>query len=488
MVWTRRTIGLLLGPLLFATVLAAPTGLEPDAHRLAAIFALVIVFWVTEAIPLAATALFGPALAVLLGVASAREAFASFGHPILFLFLGSFLIARGMMQHGLDRRIALFVLSRPWVGNHPWRILLAFGAIAWFLSMWISNTATTAMMLPIGLGVLRTLIADRGEADGHDKYAMALLLMIAFSCSIGGIATPVGTPPNLIGIGMLEEIRGQSISFFTWMSFAAPISLVLFLFLYATVRLVFPSRVRELENANEVFRQYRAELGRWSAGERVALVAFLMAVALWTLPGVLTVALGPEAAFAQTVKRVLPEGPAAIFAAMALFLIPTERGSWRPALSWKEAAQIDWGTIILFGGGLSLGSLAFSSGLAGALADAVGGHSAGLSIWPLALLALFVAAVLTEFMSNTATANLLIPIFLALAISSPAHSALPAVAAMLGCSLAFCLPVATPPNAIVYGSGQVPLTQMIRLGILLEIGCGLLVWAGLFLFQNILRF
>ena len=488
MVWTRRTIGLLLGPLLFATVLAAPTGLEPDAHRLAAIFALVIVFWVTEAIPLAATALLGPALAVPLGVAPAREAFASFGHPILFLFLGSFLIARGMMQHGLDRRIALFVLSRPWVGNHPGRILLAFGAIAWFLSMWISNTATTAMMLPIGLGVLRTLPADRGEADGHGRYSMALLLMIAFSCSIGGMATPVGTPPNLIGIGMLEEILGLSISFFDWMRFAAPISLVLFLFLYAVVRLVFPSRVRELENAHEVILQHRAELGRWSAGERVALVAFLMAVGLWTLPGVLTVALGPEAAFAQTIKRALPEGPAAIFAAMALFVIPTERGSWRPALAWKEAAQIDWGTIILFGGGLSLGSMAFSSGLAGALADAVGGHSAGLSIWLLALLALFVANALTEFMSNTATANLLIPIFLALAGSASAHPALPAVAAMLGCSLAFCLPVATPPNAIVYGSGLVPLPQMIRLGILLDIGCGLLAWAGLILLQNILRF
>jgi sodium-dependent dicarboxylate transporter 2/3/5 len=488
MVWTRRSIGLLLGPLLFATLLAAPTGLEPGAHRLAAIFALVIVFWVTEAIPLAATALLGPALAVPLGVASAREAFASFGHPILFLFLGSFLIARGMMQHGLDRRIALFVLSRSWVGNHPGRILLAFGAISWFLSMWISNTATTAMMLPVGLGVLRTLPADRGEADEHGRYSIALLLMIAFSCSIGGMATPVGTPPNLIGIGMLEEILGLSISFFDWMSFAAPISLVLFLFLYATVRLVFPSRLRALENAHEVILQHRAELGRWSGGERVALVAFLMAVGLWTLPGVLTVALGPEAAFAQAIKRALPEGPAAIFAAMALFVIPTERRSWRPALAWQEAAQIDWGTIVLFGGGLSLGSMAFSSGLAGALAGAVGGHSAGLSIWLLALLALFVANSLTEFMSNTATANLLIPIFLALAGSGSAHPALPAVAAMLGCSLAFCLPVATPPNAIVYGSGQVPLPKMIRIGILLDVGCGLLAWAGLILFQNILRF
>ncbi len=488
MPWSRRTLGLLLGPLSFAAVLAAPTDLEPDAHRLAAIFALVIVFWVSEAIPLAATALLGPALAVPLGVAPAREAFAPFGHPILFLFLGSFLIARGMMQHGLDRRIALFVLSRSWVGNRSSRILLAFGGIAWFLSMWISNTATTAMMLPIGLGVLRTMSSDRGDEEGHHRYSMALLLTIAFSCSIGGMATPVGTPPNLIGIGMLEQILGQRVSFFDWMAFAAPISLVLFAFLCAMVRLVFRPKARELGSAREVILRRREELGRWSAGERVALVAFLMAVTLWTLPGLLAIALGPEAELAQAIQRALPEGPAAIFAAMALFAIPTERGRFRPALSWSEAAQIDWGTIILFGGGLSLGSMAFSSGLAGALASAVGGQSAGLSIWMLALLALFVANTLTEFMSNTATANLLVPIFLALAGASSEHLTAPAVAAMLGCSLAFCLPVATPPNAIVYGSGQVPLLQMIRLGILLDLGCGLLAWSGLILFRDALRF
>jgi len=488
MVWSRRTLGLLLGPLLFAAVLAAPTGLAPDAHRLAAIFALVIVFWVSEAIPLAVTALLGPALAVPFGVAPAREAFAPFGHPILFLFLGSFLIARGMMKHDLDRRIALFVLSRSWVGNHSGRILLAFGGIAWFLSMWISNTATTAMMLPIGLGVLRTIPADRGVEDAHHRYSMALLLTIAFSCSIGGLATPVGTPPNLIGIGMIEQILGKSISFFDWMRFATPISFLMFLFLYATVQLLFPSRLRELGDAREVILRHRAELGRWSAGERVALVAFLMAVGFWTLPGVLAAVLGADSPFAAAVERALPEGPAAIFAAMALFVIPTERRSWRPALAWTEATQIDWGTIMLFGGGISMGSMAFSSGLAQALAGGISGQSAGLSIWPLALLALYVAVVLTEFMSNTATANLLIPIFLALAGSAAAHPALPAVAAMLGCSLAFCLPVATPPNAIIYGSGQVPLLQMIRLGVVLEIGCGLLAWSGVMLFQDALLF
>jgi len=292
----RQTLGLFLGPAALVAVLVSPTGLEPPAHRLAAVFALVVVFWVTEAIPLPATALLGPALAVVLGVASARDAFASFGHPIIFLFLGSFLIARAMMKHGLDRRIALFVLSRAWVGEHPGRILLAFGAIAAFLSMWMSNTATTAMMLPIGLGVLRTL--PLGGKDGAGRwsasYATGLMLMIAYSCNVGGIATPVGTPPNLIAIGMLEKVLGRDVSFVEWMSFGVPVAVVCFVLLYALMRAMFSPKVRRMDGAAAVIRGERAKSGGWRAGEKAALAAFLTAVTLWTLPGLLGLALGTD--------------------------------------------------------------------------------------------------------------------------------------------------------------------------------------------------
>jgi sodium-dependent dicarboxylate transporter 2/3/5 len=479
----RGTIGLFLGPAAFLLILALPMDLPPGAHRLAAVFGLVIVFWVTEAIPLAATALLGPALCVPLGVASARDAFSSFGHPIIFLFLGSFLIASSMRVHELDRRIALFVLSRRWVGESPARIMFAFGAIAAFLSMWMSNTATTAMMLPIGLGVLAALSAstavDPKRAAG---YSTGLMLMIAYSCNVGGIATPVGTPPNLIAIGMAENVLGRRLSFIDWMSFALPISIVLFVFLFFVLWRLYPASEGSLVGAAERIRAERDTLGSWSKGERASLTAFLVAVVLWTLPGIVGLILGVGHPVSEFLRKVLPsEGPSAIIAASLLFVLPVDWRARRFAMDWKEAARIDWGTILLFGGGLSLGSMAFSTGLAKALGGGVLSATGG---WPLAivaLLGLFLANIMTEFMSNTATANLLVPMFLALAGAATGSTLLPALAVTIGCSLAFCFPVATPPNAIVYGSGHVPLVQMIRAGVLLDLGCGLLAWAVLVL-------
>jgi len=483
---SRQTVGLFLGPGAFLAVLVSPTGLEPSAHRLAAIFALVVVYWITEAIPLPATALLGPALAVVVGVAGAREAFASFGHPIIFLFLGSFLIARAMMKHGLDRRIALFVLSRPWVGEHPGRILLAFGAIAAFLSMWMSNTATTAMMLPIGLGVLRTLpLGGRDAAGGPSSaYGTGLMLMIAYSCNVGGIATPVGTPPNLIAIGMLERVLHRDISFVEWMSFGVPVAVACFFLLYALVRRMFSPRVGTIRGAAAVIRDERGRLGRWSAGEKAALTSFLVAVTLWILPGMVGLVVGSESPATETLSGALPEGASAVLAATLLFLIPVDWKAREFALEWREAVGIDWGTILLFGGGLSLGGLAFSTGLAEAIGGATLGGAGSLGIAAMVLIAVFVANLMTEFMSNTAMANLLIPMFLVLTAADAGGSVLPALGATLGCSLAFCLPVATPPNAIVYGSGRVPLTAMIRTGVLLDLGCGLLTWTGLLIFAR----
>ncbi len=471
----RQRLGWVLGPALALATLVLPLGLQPQAQKLAAVFVLVAVFWVTEAIPLAATALLGPALAVLSGVAGAREVFAPFGHPILFLFIGSFFIARAMSVHGLDRRIALFVLSRRWVGERPGRILVAFGLVGAFLSMWMSNTATTAMMLPVGLGVLAAL--PEGEAGLPRRYATALMLTIAFSCEIGGIATPVGTPPNLIAIGMLEELLGRRISFLAWMSFGLPVAALCFVWLCLLLRAQYGVPRGRLPGAAERIAQQRARLGRWSRGEAMALAAFSLAVALWTLPGAAALLLGPQAPLTRALEQRLPEGPAAIVAASVLFVAPSGFGG--RVLSWREAARIDWGTILLFGGGLSLGSLAFSTGLARAMGEALLAATGPVSLPVFALAALLCAMLVTEFMSNTATVNLLLPIVLALAAEENVPPQLPALAATIGCSLAFCLPVATPPNAIVYGSGHVRLADMLRTGLLLDAGCGLAVWAVL---------
>jgi sodium-dependent dicarboxylate transporter 2/3/5 len=349
--------------------------------------------------------------------------------------------------------------------------------------MWMSNTATTAMMLPIAVGVLRTLSAQQeGESGRRGTYATGLMLMIAFSCNVGGIATPVGTPPNLIAIGMAEKIAGREISFFQWMSFAAPISLVLFLLVFLVLRRLFPARRRRFYGAAAMIREERSTLGCWSNGEKAALTAFLLAVTLWTLPGFVSLFLGSDHGLSVRLSRALPEGASAILAAALLFVLPTNWKRRKFALSWKEAVGIDWGTILLFGGGLSLGSLAFSTGLAAAIGGQILSLSGGLPLALVALIAVYSADFMTEVMSNTATANLLIPMFLAVSASAAGGDPLlPALAATLGCSLAFCIPVATPPNAIVYGSGHVPLIQMIRAGVLLDIGCGFLAWLGLLL-------
>lgn len=221
----RRRLGYVLPPVVFLALWLLPvSGLQDNAHRLLAVFGLVITLWVTEAIPLAVTALLGPALCVVCGVSPERAVFKSFGNPILFLFLGSFLLAEGMLRHGLNRRIAFFILGIDWVAKSPARILAAFGVITGFISMWISNTTAAAMMFPIATAILSEMARRQSELSGREvkftelQFGTGLMLMAAFAASIGGLATPVGTPPNLIGIGFLERSLGVKITFFQWMT------------------------------------------------------------------------------------------------------------------------------------------------------------------------------------------------------------------------------------------------------------------------------
>jgi solute carrier family 13 (sodium-dependent dicarboxylate transporter), member 2/3/5 len=227
----RRLIGAVLAPAVFVSLLALPIpGLSLEAHRLAAVLAAVVVLWVTEALPLPVTALLGASACVVLQVAPAKEVFAPFADPLMFLFIGSFILARGIFLHGLDRRVAYAVLSLPWVGARPGRILLAFGAATALISAWISNTATTAMMFGIGLSILAALRAPGADVAIDPRYSTALMLMTSFAASIGGLATPVGTPPNLIGLGFIRSQLGVDIGFFRWMLIGVPIVVVLFLF------------------------------------------------------------------------------------------------------------------------------------------------------------------------------------------------------------------------------------------------------------------
>ncbi len=468
----RRTVGLFLAPAVMAVIWAAPLPVEGAAHRMAAIMGLVVVLWVSEALPMAATAVLGPVLAVVLGVADARTALAPFADPIIFLFIGSFILAEAMFVHGVDRRIAYTALSWTFVGQSAPRILLVYSAVTTGLSMWISNTATTAMMFPIGLALISHLMRgpkDEASRAAVRRFALGLMLMTSFSASVGGMATPVGTPPNLIGIGMLERITGTRISFFTWMGIGVPLVLVLFAALMTLFTVTTARGVRMVDGGAELVRGELQKLGRLSPAERNVLLAFAATVLLWTLPGFLALAGLDGTAFSRDYQRAVPEGIAAMIGALLLFVLPVDWRARRFTLTWDEAVRIDWGIVLLYGGGLALGALAFQTGLAEALGK-------GITAWlpsksSLALTVIFTAAaiMLSEATSNTAAANMIVPVAIAVAQAAGVRAVEPALGATLGASMGFMMPISTAPNAIVYSSGFIPITAMMRYGIVLDV-------------------
>ncbi len=467
----RRTIGLALGPAFFVAVLVWPLpALSPEAHRLAAILALVVVFWITEALPIAVTALVGPALAVTLRIAPVRDVFAPFADPIIFLFMGSFMLAEAMFVHGLDRRIAFTALSLEWIGKSPGRVLVAFGGVTCALSMWLSNTATTAMMFPIGLSIVSHLRSTQPAAVRDiERFALALMLATAFGSSIGGVGTPVGSPPNLIGIGVIERTTGMHVSFFRWMIVGVPLVVGLFGALVGYLWLVSLRGSRLQTNSAAIARAELRRLGPLSRAQWNVLVAFGVTVGLWLAPGVFAVVGLADAPAARAFGAAVPEAVAALLGAALLFVLPVDWRARRFTLTWDEAARIDWGVILLFGGGLALGGLAFTTGLA----DAAG---RGLLGWipihaPIAFTMVFtaLAIAMTEVASNTAAANMVVPVAIAVAEAAGVRPLEPALAATLGCSMAFMMPISTPPNAIVYSSGYVPITAMARHGLAIDL-------------------
>jgi sodium-dependent dicarboxylate transporter 2/3/5 len=463
----RRTVGFFLAPAVFIALLALPlAGLSPAAHRLAAVMAAVVVLWVTEALPLPVTALLGAAASVVLDVAPAKEVFAPFADPLMFLFIGAFILARGIFVHQLDRRVAYAVLSLPWVGARPARILVAFGAATALISAWISNTATTAMMFGIGLSILAALQSRTAGNTMDPRYASALMLMTSFAASVGGLATPVGTPPNLIGIGFIRSQLGVEVTFFQWTLIGIPVVTVLFGFLAVYLNAVGPSGVRELPAGGELIRHEREQLGPWTAGQRSVALAFSLTVALWVLPGVAALIWGQGSSIYLALSRRMPEGVAALVGAALLFILPGRNG---PAITWREASEIDWGVVLLYGGGFALGVLSFQTGLAEAVGRGLTGLLPGHGSLGFLVASVVLATILSETTSNTASANMVVPVVIAIGRAAGLDPLEAALGATFGASLGFMLPVSTPCNAIVYGSGYIPLSRMMRWGLALDL-------------------
>ena len=460
--FSRTAIGLLLASVLGVVGARAIDG---DAGLACGLFLFAGTLWITEALPAAATALATIALAPLVGACGVKDAFAALGNPILYLFVGSFMLAEAMRVHGLGDRLAAALARR---AHRRATALVSTSFAAFALSMWISNAAATAIVLPIALAV------GRGDGDDHRRFRGALVLCVAWAASMGGLCTPVGTPPNLIGVRALET-AGTPVSFAGWMMIGTPIGLAMWAVMIAVLAWRFGVRPGQpLSPIDDV------DVRPWSRGEKAALAAFATAVVLWIVPGLLEL-FGVDAV--KPLKARLSEEVAAVLAAAVLFVWPVNAPGEAPrrALSWDEAQRIDWGTVILFAGGILLGDLANKTGLAKLWGEALL-QASGAST-PLAVTALVtaVALVLSEVASNTAAATLVIPLATGLAQAAHVSPLLAVVGATLGASFGFMMPISTAPNAMAYATRQVSMREMITAGVVFDVAGYVVVTAGVML-------
>jgi sodium-dependent dicarboxylate transporter 2/3/5 len=440
-----------------------------------AMMAWMAIWWMTEAVEIEVTALLPIVAFPLLGVMKLGETTANYGADVIFLFLGGFVLALAIQRWGLDRRIAFLTLKL--VGTRPGGMIAGCMGATAFMSMWVSNTATAAMMVPIALSVIDLVLVRRtgkslretGGIPREDRdnrnFAMGLLLCIAYAASIGGVATLIGSPPNLILARFMSQTYGVDVGFTTWMIFGLPTALVFLPLAWLLVtKVIFPTRIGQIEGGREfVDTEYR-KLGRLNPGERATMIVFAVTVLLWIfrplLAGIEVAGMRPLAA--------LSDAGIAVGAAMALFLFPVDRAKGLFASDWSTAVRLPWGVLILFGGGLALAAATEKNGVAayiGSLAQGFG----GLPVIVVVLAIVAITTFMSELTSNTAQVATMLPIVAALAPVLGVPPALLLVPVTLAASLAFMMPVGTPPNAIVFGTGLVTIPDMIRAGVWLNV-------------------
>lgn len=473
----RQTVGWFLAPLIAVTFALLPLDLDPTQQTLAAVLLGVIVLWICEPVPIPIGGLIGVSAIILLGVAPSDEVLAPFGSTTVFTFIGAFILAQAMLKHGVAQRIAFLVLSIPGVGRSTFRIILAFGGVTCLLSAFVSNTATVAMLMPTALGILAVvgrLMQDRGVVKSDFdpmrlRVGTALMLMLAYSASVGGLLTPVGAPPNLIGRGLIEEATGERISFAQWTGTALPMCLAMFVVLAIILLLINRPEVRHIEGVEEFIRERRREQGRMSRAEINTVIAFGVTVTLWLVPAVVGLVAGSGSETYALVDDRLNEGVVAVIGAALLFILPINWNRREATMTWSDATKIDWGTIILFGTGIIFGAMLQATGLAETIGNAAFDGLGIGSTLAITAFGVFLAILVSETTSNTASAAVVVPIIIPLAAAAGVDPMIPAIAATFGASFGFMLPVSTPQNAIVYGSGCVPITKMIRSGLCFDI-------------------
>lgn len=480
----RRRFGLLLGPVVLVALLVAPLSLTASQHALAAIIAFALVYWALEAIPVPVTCLIALALCVLLDVPGTSGTdgrppgelvYAGFASTMVFLLIGGFIIAQAMVKHGLNERIALAVLSVPGAAGSTSRVIVAFGLLGAALSSVIANGAVATMLLPIAIGIDRSLSARirLARPDLADRtilrFSTSLMLMTAYGITIGGLLTPVGDPSNLIGRYFIQEEFGVRVSFGRWILLTAPIVVVLFALLVVLLIPLNRPEVRHLPGTREVIRQRRRELGPMSRGEVNVLVAFVLAVFLWVLPTLVGVIWGAGTQIHLVVRDRVDPAVAALVPATFLFILPVRWRRREFTMTWQDATRIEWGTILLIGTGLTLGRLLVSTGLAQVVGEGLAGRVLGAPGWLVYLVAGGIAIVISEITSNTASVGIVVPMIPAIAVASGVDPVTAALVAVFAATYGFMLPISTSSNAIAYSSGAVPIRSMMRTGLIVDL-------------------
>lgn len=452
-----RTLGLILGPISFLSILFFfhPVGLNTQANAVLAVTSWVAIWWITEAVQVEVTALLPIVLFPLTGGLNLAETCAAYGHKYIFLFVGGFILAIAIEKWNLHKRIALNIIR--FVGTNLVNIILGFMISTAFLSMWISNTATAVMTLPIGMAIVKQIEGNKKKAK-KSKFGRALMLSIAYSASIGGMATLIGTPPNLILAGVVDKTYGIEITFMQWFMVGFPIAIILLFVCWKYLTsIAYRFQKKTIPGGKAAITEQLNKLGKISFEEKSVLYVFAFTALAWITRSFL-------------IKPFLPnidDTIIAIFAAFVLFLLPSSKPG-KKLMYWKDAVKLPWGILMLFGGGIAIAVGFETSGLAEWIADQLTSLK-GIHI--LLFLFLLIAAVnfLTEITSNLATASVLLPILAPLALAMDVHPYILMVGCTVAASCAFMLPVATPPNAIVFGSGYLKISQMMRAGIWMNI-------------------
>lgn len=474
-----QLIGLILGPLLFILTLFffSPEGLSSEGLAILASTIWIAIWWMTEAIPIPATSLLPIVLFPMAGGLDIDATTSAYGSDTIFLFMGGFVIALAMEKWNLHKRIALTIISL--IGTNTDRIILGFMVATGFLSMWISNTATAMMMVPIGLAIIYQIsdaLKDKPEIDTSKEnfaFGKALMLGIAYSASIGGIATIIGTPPNTLLAAAIKDLYGFELSFAKWMLFGVPLAWIFIIIVwFYLVKIAFPLKIKKIPGGKSVIQSEKKKLGSASYEEKAVFVVFILAAFAWiTRTFILNEFVNPN----------IKDATIAIMAALVLFIIPSKNVKGGHLIDWETAVKLPWGILLLFGGGLSIAAGFTESGLSNWIGSQLSGLE-GMNI--LVVIAVVAALVifLTEITSNTATASMMFPIMASLAIALGIHPFAVMVAAAVAASCAFMLPVATPPNAVVFGSGYLRIPDMAKAGFALNIIGVILVTAAIYFY------